>query len=240
MNNLVNYPRSKNQVFLAVGMLCLFLTALSGCLQESPGQEITPTPVQSLETPASTAWYSIYFTDPTASNAKSFRGGPDAQLAEAIAAARASVDVAVYDLNLWSIRDALIETYRRGITVRVVAESDNLDEPEFMDLKNEGIPVLGDRREGLMHHKFVIIDRQEVWTGSMNFTTTDGYLNDNHLVQVLSPALAKDYTTEFEEMFETDLFGPDRGDDTPEPVLEIGGSEVEVYFSPMTARRSAW
>ena len=40
-------------------------------------------------------------------------------------------------------------------------------------LLEAGIPVLGDRREGLMHNKFVIIDRQEVWTGSVNFTVSD-------------------------------------------------------------------
>jgi hypothetical protein len=182
-------------------------------------------------TPAASDSYNIFFTDPLAADARSFRGGPDAQLAKAIEAARVSVDMAVYDLNLWSIRDSLVDAHRRGLSVRVVTESDNLDEPELQDLKNEGIQVLGDRREGLMHNKFIVIDRQEVWTGSMNFTTTDGYLNNNHLVRFQSAALAQDYTVEFEEMFEADLFGPGNTS-TPEPVLEIESIRVEVFFSP--------
>ena len=44
---------------------------------------------------------------------------------------RPAVDLAVYDLNLWSLRDALIAAHQRGVTVRMVTESDNLDEPEM-------------------------------------------------------------------------------------------------------------
>ena len=29
--------------------------------------------------------------------------------------ARISVDMAIYDLNLWSLRDALIDAHRRGV-----------------------------------------------------------------------------------------------------------------------------
>jgi phosphatidylserine/phosphatidylglycerophosphate/cardiolipin synthase-like enzyme len=114
----------------------------------------------------------------------------------------------------------------------VVIESDNLDEPEVQDLISAGIDVLGDRREGLMHNKFVIIDALEVWTGSMNFTTNGAYLNDNNLVRIRSSRLAQDYTVEFEEMFEDDLFGPDDRPNTPYPRLTIEGTDVEVYFSP--------
>jgi phosphatidylserine/phosphatidylglycerophosphate/cardiolipin synthase-like enzyme len=140
--------------------------------------------------------------------------------------------VAAYDFNLWSLRDALVAAHKNGVTVRVVVESDNLDELEIQDLIEEGIEVLGDRREGLMHNKFVIIDRLEVWTGSMNFTTNGAYLNDNNLLRIRSSRLAEDYTVEFEEMFVEDLFGPDDRSATPYPRLTIEGTQVEVYFSP--------
>lgn len=187
-------------------------------------------------TPPSTGeqpgWYDIYFTDPSAPNSRRLRGGPDQQLADAIRQAQLSVDVAVYEFNLWSVRDALLDAQRRGLTVRVVAESDNLDTKEIRQLLAAGIPVLGDRREGLMHHKFVVIDRQEVWSGSMNFTTTDGYRNHNNLVRLRSSPLAENYLTEFNEMFVDDLFGPGSPANTPFPRFTIEGTPVEVYFSP--------
>jgi len=174
----------------------------------------------------------VFFTDPTRPDASKFRGGLDGKIADAIDNARLSVDVAIYELNLWSIRDALIAAHRRGVRVRVVAESDSFDYEEFGDLKDAGIAVLGDRREGLMHNKFIIIDGQEVWTGSVNYTTTDMYFNNNNLLYIRSEDLAANYTQEFEEMFLGDHFGDDVQSDTPYPIVKIAGLAVENYFSP--------
>jgi len=197
---------------------------LAACALENP-QEETPS-----NQPVS--WYSIFFTDPTAPNADNYRGGPDAALAAAMDEARVSIDLAVLEMNLWSMRDALIHAHRRGVRVRVVVESDNLEDDEVQELIEAGIPVLGDRREGLMHNKFVVIDRQEVWTGSMNFTTTDGYRNNNNLIRLRSSKIAEDYTTEFEEMFVDDLFGPDVRSATPYAEVSLDGTLIEVMFSP--------
>ena len=153
-------------------------------------------------------------------------------MVEAIDQARLSVDVAIYDLNLWSIRDALINAHRRGVAVRLVTDSDNMDEMEIQELKEAGIEVLGDRRESLMHDKFVIIDRSEVWTGSMNFTTGGAYLDNNNLIRLRSSKLAEDYQLEFEQMFTEDRFSSGKTPITPNPAVTVNGSLIEVYFSP--------
>jgi phosphatidylserine/phosphatidylglycerophosphate/cardiolipin synthase-like enzyme len=214
--------------FLAFGLLFCALVQLA-CLESGT---LIGAPTSTPQNTLASDWITIYFTDPTITTAESLRGGPDTALAAAIRDARMSVDIAIYDLNLWSVRDALVAAHRSGVTVRMVTESDNLDEAEIQELKEAGIPVLGDRREGLMHHKFVVVDRLEVWMGSMNFTTTDGYLNDNHLVRIRSSRLAEDYTVEFEEMFTKDRFGPEGLADTPYPTITIGGAHIEVYISP--------
>jgi phosphatidylserine/phosphatidylglycerophosphate/cardiolipin synthase-like enzyme len=196
---------------------------LSSCLGDAP-DPTDPTPTQ--------PWYDIYFTDPDNPSAASYRGGPDEVLAEAIRQARLSIDLAVYNFNLWSLRDALLEAHRRGLSVRMVTDSDNLDAPEVIDLEEAGIPVLGDRRESLMHNKFVVIDRQDVWGGSMNFTVGGAYKDNNNLIHIHSPELAKNYTNEFGEMFVDDRFGDTSLANTPFPHLDIEGTRVETYFSP--------
>lgn len=209
--------------------LLLILLCTSGCTEQI---QISPHPEQTSTAEAGPNWYRLYFTDPYSPRSQNLRGGPDRLLAEAIRKARLSVDVAVMQLNLWSIRDALIDAHRRGVSVRLVTESEYLDEREIQELIDAGIPVLGDRREGLMHHKFVIIDHYEVWTGSMNFTINDAYRNNNHLICIRSKQLAADYTTEFEEMFLEDRFGPGSPANTPHPRFNLEGVQVEVLFSP--------
>ena len=211
-------------------VLVCFLFLLTACEQTNsqPTRQIRDLG----ENAASGESIQVFFTNPDLPEAGSFRGGLDVQISQAIDSARLSVDVAIYDLNLWSIRDALIDAHQRGVRVRMVVESENLDREEFGDLKDAGIPVLGDRGEGLMHNKFIVIDGQEVWTGSVNFTTTDMYLNNNNLLRIRSVKLAENYTHEFEEMFVNDLFGDAGLADTLHPRLSIAGLPVESLFSP--------
>jgi len=215
---------------LALLPLILFT---AGCVPPPPTTlDPLPTITPVSETTTPTDWVTVYFTDPDSPTAGSYRGGPDDALAAAIDEARFSVDAAIYHLNLWGIRDALIAAHQRGVTVRVAAESDNLDEMEIQDLIESGIPVISDRRESLMHNKFVVIDEHEVWTGSMNFTINGAYKNDNNLLKIRSSRLAENYIAEFEEMFTDDFFGDYIVDNTPHPSLDIEGSRVATYFSP--------
>src|SRR5690606_35702961 len=97
---------------------------------------------------------------------------------------------------------------------------------------DEGIPMLGDRREGLMHNKFVVIDGYEIWTGSANFTDSGAYLDNNHFIRIRSVKLAENFTKEFNEMFVDDKFGDAIVPETPNPKITIEGTDIETYFSP--------
>lgn len=223
--------------------LLLFLVLLSACQPIPPATPVVENlPPDSVTEPQPIplevgygmdgGWYEVYFTDPVNPQASSLRGGPDLRLAEAIDEARLSVDVAAYSLSLWSIRDALIDALHRGVEVRIVMESGNRDRDVPEELIDAGITILGDRREGLMHNKFVIIDRSEVWLGSMNFTVNGGYKDNNNLLRIQSQKIVENYQTEFNEMFEGDHFGPDTISDTPNPVTFVNGTMLETYFSP--------
>jgi phosphatidylserine/phosphatidylglycerophosphate/cardiolipin synthase-like enzyme len=178
------------------------------------------------------SFYELFFTDPTSPEADREEGGPDKQLVAAIDSARISVDVAAYSFSLYSIQRALLNAFNRGVQVRVVMESDNLTDAVPQALQGAGIPMIGDQRKGLMHDKFIIIDRTEVWTGSLNFTYSGTYADNNNLIRIRSSQLADDYTVEFEEMFKDDFFGPDVVAETPYPNIKIDGTYLDVFFSP--------
>ncbi len=181
--------------------------------------------------PVEEALVEVFFSQPGSPEAMDYEGGPAEAMTMAIESAHFSIDMVIYNLNLWSVRDALIRAHNRGVTVRLVAESDNLDGEEYTELQAVGISVLGDRREGLMHNKFMVIDRTDVWTGSMNFTLNSAYEDDNNLIHIQSPEVAGIYLDEFDEMFTQDLFGPGNFS-VPLPEISLGTTSVEVLFSP--------
>lgn len=227
-----------HRVLLRIALLCLLL---AGCdptpaWTDTPSGPRLPTPTRvplnrtpgAATQPAGDA-LAVFFSDPLVGD---FMPGPDAQLIAAVNAARQSVDVAIYNLSIPGLVDALIAADERGVAVRMVMDSDVLENDVPQRLTIAGIPIRGDRREGLMHNKFMVIDRQEVYTGSMNFTNASSYRDYNNLVRLRSSRAAQNYTVEFEEMFLEDLFGPDDRAATPYPQVTINGIPVEIYFSP--------
>jgi phosphatidylserine/phosphatidylglycerophosphate/cardiolipin synthase-like enzyme len=226
-----------------LSFLLIFCIVLSAC------GEITPTPtspVDSTQTPGTELtpidldvgygvkgpWFELYFTDPTNPLSSQGSGGPDGPLVKSIDGARLSIDVAAYSLSLNSVRYALINAHKRGVVVRMVMESTNMDGTDVKALLDAGIPIIGDNRPGLMHNKFMVIDKSEVWLGSMNFTDSGTYDDNNNTMHIYSTKIAEDYSTEFKEMFEDNMFGPDVVAATPNPEVTIDGTTVDVYFSP--------
>src|SRR6266508_4182192 len=150
-------------------------------------------------------------------------------------AARTSVDLAAFDFDIPAITDALLRAAARGVVVRLVVDSENLDTPEVSEqtgrLQRAGIAVHFDRREPFMHNKFIVVDGVVAWMGSWNVTDNDTFRNSNNMLRFASRQVAADYTHEFAQMFDG-RFGSGKSSATPFPRVRVGGAQVEVYFSP--------
>lgn len=212
--------RRRAVVFAALLVLLFLVFLRSSLLRETPPD---PQVSDSIE---------VRFTRPSLGSPQILRGGPEAALVEALDAAQHSVDMAIYDLDLDSMRDALLRADRRGVAVRLVVESDNLDTPALHDLIAAGIPLVADGRPPLMHDKFTVIDGREVWTGSMNYTVNDAYFNDNNLVRLRQAAAARAYAAEFDEMFRQTRFGALSAAAAEAQLLRSPSGPLEVYFAP--------
>jgi phosphatidylserine/phosphatidylglycerophosphate/cardiolipin synthase-like enzyme len=179
------------------------------------------------------SWLELYFTDPSSPFAAERSGGVDGLVAASISAARESVDVSINSLGVSSITSALIRAHNRGKTVRIVMETNNVgDRLNPQQLKDAGIPLVEDQRDGVMNNRFVVIDRNQVWTGSVNYTSSSLFSENNAMIRIFSKEIADNYTREFEEMFLNDQFGADIVPETPNPNVIIEGTQVEVLFSP--------
>jgi phosphatidylserine/phosphatidylglycerophosphate/cardiolipin synthase-like enzyme len=181
----------------------------------------------------------VFFTTPSLVYPDVRNHRPASPLLQAVIAdidsARKSVDLATFDLDIPEVTDALLRAKQRGLAVRAIVDSENLETPEVSEqtgrLESASIPVVFDNREPFMHDKFLVVDAAVAWTGSWNVTTNDLYRNNNNFVRFNNNLIAADYTNEFEQMFEG-RFGTSKTSDTPYPHVQVGSANVEVYFSP--------
>lgn len=183
-------------------------------------------------------WYELRFTAPTyPDNAATHAGGLDASLVALMDKATKTLDVADYDFDLMNVAEAMARAKRRGVTVRMVTDTDTLTNKDaavqaaFKRVKDAGIPIVDDRRGAIMHHKFTVVDGTWVETGSWNYTDGDTYRLNNNLIILRSPQLAENYTAEFNKMFEQRTFGPNKAKGVPNPVVTIEGTRIENYFA---------
>jgi len=210
--------------------LKITLFALLGVMTSCASGEILPesTAAPAMETPFNAEnFLQIFFIDPGNPSATPL----DEWLVQQIDGAQESVELAIYNLSLENVTNALIRANQRGVEVRVVMESTAMDRTQPERLAQAGVEVVGDRRESLMHHKFLVIDRALVCVSSFNYTATGIYSDNNNLVCIQSDKAAQDFITEFEEMFVQDVFGENLLD-TPYPFISLDELTLEVYFLP--------
>jgi phosphatidylserine/phosphatidylglycerophosphate/cardiolipin synthase-like enzyme len=179
---------------------------------------------------------------------------PDAVMARLTAFIRAAneiLDFAVYDMRFSDplrarFVSALRERANAGVQIRFCYDGDKPPQPNVaagQDPASAGtgafIQSLGysfRRIAGmkLMHSKFVVRDRQTVWTGSTNMTDDAFTLMENNILDINSPALADYYAKNFEQLWEKENF-ENTGDIHTEPVpVTFSGqpANARVMFSP--------
>ena len=209
-----------------------------------------------------------------------WRQGDDLEafLLASIRSARREILVAVQELSLPKLAEALAAKHHEGLTVKVVLEntySSPWSEAHQADLtphqrthheqlkalgwgdavailQRAGVPLIDDTADGsagsgLMHHKFIVVDRAVVVTGSANFTPScihgdpgadRSRGNVNHLLRLRSLELANIFVAEFERMWgdgprgqPDSRFGLGKGGGAPQKVM-VGSTPVTVLFAP--------
>jgi phosphatidylserine/phosphatidylglycerophosphate/cardiolipin synthase-like enzyme len=165
------------------------------------------------------------------------------KLAAFIGEARRSLDVAIYDFHAAegagvTVAEALVSVARRGVAVRVAF---NIERPRAAaqprpplcrpdEIDGLDVPTRGIRGEGsIMHHKYAIRDGAGVWTGSANWTDDSFTREENVILQLESPGVAKAFTADFEEMWKRQRVEASGGEG---PTFPMGDGVVEPFFSP--------
>lgn len=103
----------------------------------------------------------------------------------------------------YSLAAAMIERTNAGVDVAGVFESfgSYTDAAEFQNLFCAGVNVRRDGNPRFMHHKVIIIDESLVITGSMNFSTQAETRNDENVLVIDNPEIAREFIQEFERVW---------------------------------------
>lgn len=171
---------------------------------------------------------------------------PCKSLLNMINQAKTSIDFAIYGVdNQPQITNALINAQKRGVKIRWIYDVDKRGQTIYQETFKLRSILLNSKsdidytpnfltmkpKDGIMHNKFFIFDSKYVWTGSANITHTDlSGFNANAAILINSPAIAKIYQKEFEQMY-GGRFHVVKEMTVPNKTT-VGNSQVEVYFSP--------
>jgi phosphatidylserine/phosphatidylglycerophosphate/cardiolipin synthase-like enzyme len=167
-----------------------------------------------------------------------------AWIAEFVGAAKRSLDLAHYDFNLLPetaevVGGAIKAAAARGVAVRFIYNLDHRNpipvppppEPDGDLIASLGVPFRAIAGvPDLMHHKYVLRDRDAVWTGSLNWTDDSFSRQENVVAIAVSRELAARYTEDFEQLWQTRAVEQSGFVETsPVPV---GPYSVRPWFTP--------
>jgi competence ComEA-like helix-hairpin-helix protein len=140
-----------------------------------------------------------------------------------------SIDLALFVFSEQKLVNILDSEHQQGIKIKVLIDpefafrnySEALDmlgielsekcqfeqdnHPWQTPINTVGVPELpiGDK----LHHKFGIVDKNIIITGSHNWSTAANYQNDETLLVIQNPAITAHFMREFEQLYESAVLG---------------------------------
>ena len=114
------------------------------------------------------------------------------------------LDICVFTITDDHISDAILRAHRRGVTVRVITDNDKSEDlgSDIVRLEEAGIQVRVDQTDDHMHHKFVVVDRKTLVTGSYNWTRSAFLSNQENIAVTGDARLVAAFRREFERLWE--------------------------------------
>jgi phosphatidylserine/phosphatidylglycerophosphate/cardiolipin synthase-like enzyme len=124
-------------------------------------------------------------------------------IVQRLKAAKTNIRFMAFSYTADDVASTMIAQKQAGVVVQGVFEKQNASGSgaDFNRLKQGGVDVLEDGNCYILHHKVIIIDEHIVITGSYNFTGSAERDNDENLVIVDDPRLARAYLDEFEQVY---------------------------------------
>lgn len=125
--------------------------------------------------------------------------------------ARISVDAALYRITNPRLARALGQARDRGLRIRLLVDRNKYQETAVTRklLAENSLPfqaIYGRKQRGSkLHHKFAVLDRHIVLTGSYNWTIDSEERNFDHMLVLRDSDLVLAYQKEFERLWPVEV-----------------------------------
>ncbi len=123
----------------------------------------------------------------------------------AIANAINTISICVFTITDNRITKVILDAHYRGVKVQIITDDDKSFDlgSDAYELQAAGIQVKIDNSPQHMHHKFAVVDKALLLTGSYNWTRGAADLNHENLLISDSQALVHSYLKEFDQLWKS-------------------------------------
>jgi phosphatidylserine/phosphatidylglycerophosphate/cardiolipin synthase-like enzyme len=116
-----------------------------------------------------------------------------------------TIDLAVREITSPEMSQALLKAKERGVKLRVIADSKQAKSKssQITTLIHQGIPVkvLRGKDDGVMNHRFAILDGKKVVTGSFDWSEASEKWNYENIVIIRDSEGVASYQREFDRLW---------------------------------------
>lgn len=125
------------------------------------------------------------------------------QIIPLIDSAKKYIYMPVFLITHKELADSLLRASKRGVDVKVIIDATNAhgSASKHKYLRQNGIKIKTENFAGKCHSKSIIIDDTYTIIGSMNFSKSGEGVNDENLIIIKNPEIAKFYKTFFQYLW---------------------------------------
>jgi phosphatidylserine/phosphatidylglycerophosphate/cardiolipin synthase-like enzyme len=117
--------------------------------------------------------------------------------------ANVSLRICVFTISDDEIAEEIIAAHRRGVRVKIVTDDVKVYDKgsDIAYFVKNGLKVKTDSTEYHMHHKFFVVDRKILLTGSYNWTRQAAENNQENMLVTTEKSVVKAYLSEFSKLW---------------------------------------
>lgn len=225
LNNLLKIESSQVSTVLLAEFNLMWGDGVAGKPDSLFGIQKPPHPEKTFSVGKGTVTIRFSPTSPT----QPWQTSSNGFISQTLETAQKEVDLALFVFSDQEIANTLEKQHQKGVKIKALIDSDFFSRPysEAMDMlgielstkcqieannkpwqnpiSSVGVPVLP--KGDLLHHKFAIIDGNQVITGSHNWSEAANTNNDETLVIVNNLLVAAHFQREFSRIYQTAVLG---------------------------------